>query len=108
MTADSQVAHGYTVRDLEHLTRLVLRLDRCHTAADGREQYDAVWFGITEYLLTAVATPSRGDLLQVGTKASASSHDSSGDQQKCRTPKLTKKPRLTTSGASYLFVQWMS
>lgn len=70
MTADSPVAHGYTVRDLEHLTRLVLRLDRWHTAADGQEQYNAVWFGITEYLLTAAEAPTRGDLLRAGTKAS--------------------------------------
>jgi hypothetical protein len=70
VTADTPVAHGYTVRDLEHLTRLVLRLDRWHTAADGEEQYNAVWFGILEHLLTADQPPTRGELLKAGTAAS--------------------------------------
>lgn len=70
MTADSPVAHGYTVRDLEHLTRTVLRLDRWYTAADGEERYDAVWFGITEHLLTATKPPTRRELLNAGTAAS--------------------------------------
>lgn len=70
MTADSPVAHGYTMRDLEHLTRIVLRLDRWYIAADGEERYDAVWFGITEYLLTATDPPTRRELLNAGTSAS--------------------------------------
>lgn len=70
MTADTPVAHGYTVRNLEHLTRLVLRLDRWYTAADGEEQYNAVWFGIVEHLLTAAEPPTRRALLNAGTAAS--------------------------------------
>lgn len=70
MTADTPVAHGYTVRDIEHITRLVLRLDRWYTAADGEERYDAVWFGIVEHLLTAAEPPTRNELLRAGTEAS--------------------------------------
>ncbi|WAZ20208.1 hypothetical protein STRCI_001309 [Streptomyces cinnabarinus] len=70
MSADIPVAHGYTVRDLEHLTRTVLRLDRWYTAGDIDERYDAVWFGITEHLLTAVEPPTRRELLNAGTAAS--------------------------------------
>lgn len=70
MTADTPVSHGYTVRDLEHFTRLVLRMDRWYTAGDIDERYDAVWFGITECLLTADEPPTRRQLLNAGTAAS--------------------------------------
>ena len=69
MTADSPVAHGYTVRDLEHLTRLVLRTDRWYTAGDIDERYNAVWVGIVEQLLTADEPPTRRELLNAGTRA---------------------------------------
>ncbi|WP_435600792.1 helix-turn-helix domain-containing protein [Streptomyces sp. C10-9-1] len=70
MAKDTEVAHGWTMGEIEHMTRLVLRLNRWHTAADGEEQYDAAWFGIVEYLLTADEPPGRGDLFRAGVAAS--------------------------------------
>jgi hypothetical protein len=62
--------HGYTLADVQHLTRLTLRLDRWHTAGDISERYEAVWFAIVEHLLTSNSPPGRSELLRVGTEAS--------------------------------------
>ncbi|MFI9176154.1 hypothetical protein [Streptomyces lincolnensis] len=64
------VRHGYTLKDIEHLTRLTLRMDRWYTASDIDERYDAVWFAIVEQLLTAEEPPTRKALLDAGTQAS--------------------------------------
>jgi hypothetical protein len=69
MTADTPVAHGYTLRDLEQLTRTVLRMDRWYVAGDLDERYNAVWCGIVERLLTAEEPPTRRELLNAGTRA---------------------------------------
>lgn len=68
--APDEVRHGYTLHDVQHLTRLTLRLDRWYTAGDMEERYNAVWFAIVEALLTADEAPSRSDLLRAGTEAS--------------------------------------
>lgn len=62
--------YGYSLADVQHLTRLTLRLDRWHTAGDISERYEAVWFAIVEHLLTSDTPPSRSALLRVGTEAS--------------------------------------
>lgn len=62
--------HGYTLSDVQHLTRLTLRLDRWHTAGDISERYDAVWFAIVEHLMKCDTAPGRSELLRVGTEAS--------------------------------------
>jgi len=62
--------HGYTLADLQHLTRTVLRFDRWHQAADIHDRYDAVWHALAEHLADATTTPTRSDLLRAGTEAS--------------------------------------
>ena len=69
MNADAAVAHGYTWRDLHHLTRLTFRLDRWHVPPDD-ERYDAVLFAVAERLLSATSQPTRGHLLDVARNAS--------------------------------------
>lgn len=66
----SGVLHGYTLHDIQHLTRLALHLDRWYKAGDMEERHDAVWFAIVEALLAADTPPSRSDLLRAGTEAS--------------------------------------
>lgn len=62
--------HGYTTAQIDHLTRLTLRMDRWHTARDIDERYDAVRHAIVVHLLQANQPPHRGDLLRAGTTAS--------------------------------------
>lgn len=69
-TTASNGLHGYTIDDIQHLARLVLRMDRWHTAGDIDDRYDAVRFAIVEHLLTAKTPPTRGELLRAGTTAS--------------------------------------
>ncbi len=68
MTTATPVAHGYTLADVHHLTRLTFRLDRWRRPDD--ERYDAVLFAITEHLLTVGSPPARGELLDTGRAAS--------------------------------------
>lgn len=68
--APKEVRHGYTLADIDHLTRLTLRMDRWHNAGDVTERRDAVWFAIVECLLTADTAPTRGELLRAGTEGS--------------------------------------
>lgn len=71
-TTQREPMHGYTLADIQHLTRLVLRLDRWHQAADIHDRYDAVWHALVENILTADTPPGRGELLRTGTEASDS------------------------------------
>jgi hypothetical protein len=66
----SEALHGYTLHDIQRLTRLALHLDRWYTAGDMEERYDAVWFAIVEALLAADTQPSRSSLLRAGMEAS--------------------------------------
>lgn len=68
--APGHLRHGWTLRDIDRLTGLVLHLDRWATAGDVEERRDAVWFAIVERLLAADTAPSRGELLRAGTEAS--------------------------------------
>lgn len=69
--------HGYTLANIQHLTHLVLRMDRWHTASDIEDRYEAVHFAIVEHILTADTPPTRRDLLRAGTAASDHAvHDS--------------------------------
>lgn len=60
--------HGYTLDDLDRLTRTVLIIDRWRTdLADDR--YAAIHFAITETVLTADEPPTRSDLIACGRTA---------------------------------------
>jgi hypothetical protein len=67
---DTPIAHGYTLHDLDHITRLVLRLDRWHNATDLDDRHDTIRFAITEHLLTATEPPTRSALFTTGVAAS--------------------------------------
>lgn len=64
------VRHGYTLVDLEQLTRGALVSDR--TMALGYdERREVAYSAIAEYLCAAVSAPSRSELIQAGWKAIA-------------------------------------
>lgn len=67
---DSDPLHGYTLHDIDHLTRTVIRLDRWYTAGDIDERFDAIRHAIIELLLTSTQPPTRNELLHAGTVAS--------------------------------------
>lgn len=62
--------HGYTLQAIDHLTRIVIRMDRWYTAGDIDERFDAIRHAIVELLLTSTEPPARQDLLRAGTVAS--------------------------------------
>lgn len=68
MTIDAVVAHGYTVRDINQLTRAALRRDRWNTAVE--ERTAAIRLGMIEHLRTAEEPPTDSDLLKAGAAAS--------------------------------------
>ncbi|MFJ8348948.1 hypothetical protein ACIQ9J_21820 [Streptomyces sp. NPDC094153] len=72
MTADTPVAHGYTVRDLDALARAVVNNNRAWWPAGDRDDlYAAAWHGIVEHLCTSDEPPCRRDLLEAGRRALA-------------------------------------
>lgn len=67
---NSDPLHGYTLAAIDHLTRIVIRLDRWYVAGDIDERFDAIRHAIVETLLTSTDPPSKQALLQAGTVAS--------------------------------------
>jgi hypothetical protein len=65
---DIEVRHGYTMADLEQMTRAALVADRS-MAADIRDRRDAAWSAIAEHLCAAEQPPSRQELIRVGWQA---------------------------------------
>lgn len=61
---------GYSLADIDRISRLVISVDRW--AMDGTvvDRLDAVRFAITEHLLTATSRPAKQDLVDVGRSAS--------------------------------------
>lgn len=66
---NSQVRHGYTLRDIDAFTRTAFAISRWHTAADADERYAVMRLAIVEHILTAPETPTRSDLLRSATAA---------------------------------------
>jgi hypothetical protein len=66
----TDVLHGYTLADLDALTREVLRLDRWNRAGDVDERHAAIWHAIAEHIVVAEQPPGRQELLTAGVKAS--------------------------------------
>lgn len=66
---DTPLRHGYTLDDLDRLTRTVLVIDRWRNDINPADRYAAIHFAITEQILTADETPTRGDLIACGRQA---------------------------------------
>ncbi|MFJ2477085.1 hypothetical protein ACIOWI_29620 [Streptomyces sp. NPDC087659] len=72
MIANTPVAHGYSVRDLDALARAVVMNNRTWWPAGDRDDlHAAAWHGIVEHLCTADERPARRDLLEAGRQALA-------------------------------------
>lgn len=67
--ADQPLRHGYTLDDLDRLTRTVLVIDRWRTDINSDDRYAAIHFAITEQVLTADEPPTTGDLITCGRQA---------------------------------------
>jgi hypothetical protein len=68
--SDYPVAHGYTLADLDQLTRGALKADRL-VALDYADRRDIACSAIAEHLCAAEEAPSRIELIQVGWQAIA-------------------------------------
>lgn len=68
MITDLPVAHGYTMRDLDQLTKTACRQDRS-LASDADTRYAAAWSAIAEHLCAAADPPTPHDLITVGWQA---------------------------------------
>lgn len=64
-----EIRHGYTLTDIDRLTRTAAATSRWHTAADADERHAVMWHAIVERVLTADDTPTRRDLLRAATDA---------------------------------------
>ncbi|MEU8682915.1 hypothetical protein [Streptomyces sp. NPDC048611] len=67
--AAENLRHGYTLDDLDRLTRTVLVIDRWRTDINTADRYAAIHFAITEQILTADEPPTSGDLIACGRQA---------------------------------------
>ncbi|MEV8636555.1 hypothetical protein AB0395_33400 [Streptosporangium sp. NPDC051023] len=68
MIGDIEVRHGFTLADLEQMTRAALVADRS-MAADISDRRDAAWSAIAEHLCAAETPPTRAELIRVGWQA---------------------------------------
>lgn len=68
MPVDVEVAHGYTLRDLEQMTTAAMKADRS-MAMDYADRRDIAWSAIAEALATAPHWPRRSSLIQAGWQA---------------------------------------
>jgi hypothetical protein len=57
------VAHGYTMRDLDQLTRIAIQRRSAYAACDIDERYAAGWHAAVDLLLTSEQPPTRRDLI---------------------------------------------
>ncbi|MFG2532769.1 hypothetical protein [Streptomyces sp. NPDC048516] len=61
--------HGYSLDDLDRLTRTALVIDRWRNDINTADRYAAIHFAITEQILTADQPPASGDLIACGRQA---------------------------------------
>lgn len=57
------VAHGYTMRDLDHLTRAAIRINFAYSTVDTDERYAAGWHAAVELLLTTDEPPTTSEVI---------------------------------------------
>ncbi|HWI43271.1 MAG TPA: hypothetical protein VNS81_06595 [Nocardioides sp.] len=63
----AEVRWGYTMDDIDRLTRRVFNKTRYSYLFDHNDHVGAAWFGIVEHLFSAVEQPSDYDLIKAGT-----------------------------------------
>lgn len=63
-----EVKHGYTLHDLDQMTRAAVIADRS-MASDIQDRKDAAWSAIAEHLCEAEEAPTRQELIRVGWQA---------------------------------------
>ncbi|MER7126673.1 hypothetical protein [Micrococcus luteus] len=72
MLTTAEIRHGYTLDDLDHLTRTAILRD-CSSGhwrgSDIEDRYNIAWCAIAEHLATTTDAPSRHDLVRAGTAA---------------------------------------
>jgi hypothetical protein len=68
VSQDLEVRHGYTLADLEQMTRAAVMADRS-MAGDIRGRRDVAWSAIAEALCSAEEPPIRQELIRVGWQA---------------------------------------
>lgn len=64
-----ELRHGYTLQDLDHLTRIAITRRAFYRDRDADERYACGWHAAVELLLTAVEPPGRGDLIRAAWEA---------------------------------------
>lgn len=64
MTAASVVAHGYTMRDLDHFVHIGITRNAWYNACDREERYAAGWHAAVELLYTTDEPPTPQDLIR--------------------------------------------
>lgn len=67
-TPDVEVKYGYTLRDLDQMTRAAMKADRS-MAMDYADRRDIAWSAIAEELCAAPHWPKRSTLIQAGWQA---------------------------------------
>jgi hypothetical protein len=60
----THIAHGYTLTDLDQLTRIAIQRRSAYAVCDAEERYAAGWHAAVELLLTAPEPPTRHDLIR--------------------------------------------
>lgn len=68
LTADLEVCHGYTLLDLEQMTRAAVIADRS-MASDIQDRKDTAWSAIAEHLCSSEEPPARQELISIGWQA---------------------------------------
>lgn len=63
-----EVRHGYTLHDLDQMTRAAVIADRS-MASDVHDRKDTAWSAIAEHLVTCEEPPTRQELIRVGWQA---------------------------------------
>jgi len=63
-----EVRHGYTLRDLDQMTRAAVIADRS-MASDIQDRKDTAWSAIAEHLCASEESPTRQELIQIGWQA---------------------------------------
>lgn len=75
VTTYRRLRHGYTVTDLDHLTRTALATTHDRWILSAADRYHLAWSGIAVALYTATTRPTREELVAAGWRALAEARD---------------------------------